>query len=1016
MKTESSKQALTTYVTALRFINLTLEETSINVNYLFAGIGNQVHIYSTNVEHPVAIQAILPAGVRIHGILQGTNNKIAIHGSRTVAIMHVTTSQTSAPSMSVLCQREFPDWIWGAKWICGSTILAIAGGHSKVWICNDGLDCYAHVESEEKEMTWCSSLFLSKDRRRLRALNGTSFGHILISNTLTTKHETHTLDKPLQISDLDLTIGKERNCSNVHRLKGHDGPIMRVSINADGNSMVTASVDRSVRVWKTKSDKNCNICLNDGCFEIMFVHYGHLARVWDVCFMSWKDMCVASVAEDGTCRIWSGKKEGETICVYHEHAGRNIWSIDVNSDIDTICLATGGEDGSVRIRNLSTRMVEEPKEDGGVLENDCVMGHFELPGRFANPRKMDCAYNESARCIVIPEHLVVLLTTDFGRVLCARVRIIDEKVSVKWIELYRNESGTAYTPMSLVCCNGLIMCGQTNGKVTILKVNNDTYNTSHMYTICAFEERNDMVTAMFSHEEDDKNVTLLVCTPLGEAYHWHINTTSVPLYVGKYQPSKLSKTTLITSMFATHTHITLGDRHGRLCHYLKHDIHSPNSSPIHHPVCVLRAHTDRISSIIDAKSPMFIHVASFDGRISTVSKSSSEELIVSRVSRATHNVRTLTQIGRVGDGVQTVGFRGACMVVLDGRDGTQREGLRLSVGNWRRAHAVRDGLVAYWRGREMHIAEMRDDGRCWGGWHGGRGNGVAWCGDGGVLTVGEDCHVLHCKSEGGGWSVLQRMREHVSGVACVDVRGGVAMTGGGGDEVLMWRFERGWRVVGRISVQGGGGRVARHRVMAVNVVREMGREVVGVVGRSDGSVRLVGLEGDVWWIGDARMVGGCVLCVAERDGVVTTGASDGYVATWRVVDRRLVAVGKWKAHEGGVNDVVMLRQCVITGGDDGGMTMSQNGKISRILFSHAAVGGVTCVIGRGDLFVSGGNDERVRVWQVEGGVMNTLKVVTCEIADVGGVCAKWEADTFCVTTIVCGVGMQKLQIYIGNDQ
>jgi WD40 repeat protein len=78
---------------------------------------------------------------------------------------------------------------------------------------------------------------------------------------------------------------------DVFAFIGHRGSVNSVAFNADGSRLITASNDKTVRIWDVKSQR----CL--------YVFRGHIKRVTSAKF-SPDGKFVASASADGTARIW----------------------------------------------------------------------------------------------------------------------------------------------------------------------------------------------------------------------------------------------------------------------------------------------------------------------------------------------------------------------------------------------------------------------------------------------------------------------------------------------------------------------------------------------------------------------------------------------------------------------------------------------------------------------------------------------------------------------------------------
>lgn len=82
--------------------------------------------------------------------------------------------------------------------------------------------------------------------------------------------------------------------------------------------------------------------------------YGHTSRIWRVEQLPNKEddgsIILASVSEDATCKVWSVNSESQKeITTFKGHLGRNVRALSTLGDV----IATGGEDGSVKIWHLS---------------------------------------------------------------------------------------------------------------------------------------------------------------------------------------------------------------------------------------------------------------------------------------------------------------------------------------------------------------------------------------------------------------------------------------------------------------------------------------------------------------------------------------------------------------------------------------------------------------------------------------------------------------------------------------
>lgn len=137
--------------------------------------------------------------------------------------------------------------------------------------------------------------------------------------------------------------GLERDTAVViHRLEGHTGVIFDVRFLRQSEDIVSVSDDRSIRVWTP----------HEGGYSQSHEFYGHRSRVWAV--RETKDM-LASVSEDATCKLWRVGHEtsGKPFETLKGHSGKNVRAIATVSDEQSDLMATGGEDGAIKVYDIT---------------------------------------------------------------------------------------------------------------------------------------------------------------------------------------------------------------------------------------------------------------------------------------------------------------------------------------------------------------------------------------------------------------------------------------------------------------------------------------------------------------------------------------------------------------------------------------------------------------------------------------------------------------------------------------
>jgi WD40 repeat protein len=134
------------------------------------------------------------------------------------------------------------------------------------------------------------------------------------------------------------------------RLAGHTGVVFDTRfLKAEPLEIIVGSVsdDRSLRIWR--STKNSE--------EMEFTQerelYGHRSRIWR---LDQTSKFYATVSEDA-CRLWlkdtlhaASHKPFDTL---RGHMGKNIRALAVHVGSEDDLLATGGEDGAIKVYNIS---------------------------------------------------------------------------------------------------------------------------------------------------------------------------------------------------------------------------------------------------------------------------------------------------------------------------------------------------------------------------------------------------------------------------------------------------------------------------------------------------------------------------------------------------------------------------------------------------------------------------------------------------------------------------------------
>jgi serine/threonine protein kinase len=142
---------------------------------------------------------------------------------------------------------------------------------------------------------------------------------------------TASLDRTLRLWDVDLGV-------ELARETAHEDGVLCAALSADGASALTGGVDRAIRRWS----------LADG-LRVLTVLRGHAENVNDIAF-SPDSLRAVSASHDGTVRMWDLASASE-IARFTGHAGP-VWSALFSPD--GMHIFTCGRDATVRVWNAST--------------------------------------------------------------------------------------------------------------------------------------------------------------------------------------------------------------------------------------------------------------------------------------------------------------------------------------------------------------------------------------------------------------------------------------------------------------------------------------------------------------------------------------------------------------------------------------------------------------------------------------------------------------------------------------
>ena len=300
---------------------------------VLVGKGPYIEIAGALLLHQTTTERrlIFSNGGSIHGARQTNDDFILLFGGRQVALVH---SESFQP-LQVRDSDHFAvsDWIWDAR-IRRNTnekghvlALGLANNACEIWHVErvTSTSFSAHRKhrfvNQVRCITYCMAFHGWNDATQdLIIASGTVFNETLVWKVT---------DEDMEENDATVT---ERPVD--YKLQGHEGVILSLKFNQEGNLLASTSDDRSVRLWSRNGTDWTNV----------WIGWGHTARVWNVCF---SPQGVVTTGEDGTARLWDlqdGKQRG----IFRNYASQSIWRVDVCDNRAVL----GTNDGSIKCWDL----------------------------------------------------------------------------------------------------------------------------------------------------------------------------------------------------------------------------------------------------------------------------------------------------------------------------------------------------------------------------------------------------------------------------------------------------------------------------------------------------------------------------------------------------------------------------------------------------------------------------------------------------------------------------------------
>ncbi|KAM9654663.1 tRNA (34-2'-O)-methyltransferase regulator WDR6 [Morphnus guianensis] len=245
----------------------------------------------------------------------GAAVRVAAFGGRWLAVLAVRRGGPGGGSRLAACgggaARELGARVWEARWAAGGRLaLALGGGTVALYEWRGGGRWLRRASCGGAGALRCAAL-AGRAWARLALAAGTAAGTVVVWRAA-------------------------EAAAPRRRLRGHRGAVLALCYAAPRGLLASASEDRSVRLWAVGElgDGDGGCCL--------LVCYGHGARVAAVVLRGPRPV---SAGEDGACLEWDGGGGGVRRARRGHRGALRALALRPAGG----CLATGGDDGGVRL-------------------------------------------------------------------------------------------------------------------------------------------------------------------------------------------------------------------------------------------------------------------------------------------------------------------------------------------------------------------------------------------------------------------------------------------------------------------------------------------------------------------------------------------------------------------------------------------------------------------------------------------------------------------------------------------
>ncbi|MBV9708200.1 MAG: WD40 repeat domain-containing protein [Chloroflexi bacterium] len=125
---------------------------------------------------------------------------------------------------------------------------------------------------------------------------------------------------------------KPEELTLLRSLEGHIGPVSSVAISADGQTVVSGSHDKTIKVWNWQTGQQLRSL------------EGHTGGVWSVA-ISPDGQTLVSGSYDSTIKVWN-RRTGYLLCSLQGHTG-GVYSVAMSADGQTV--VSGSHDKTIKV-------------------------------------------------------------------------------------------------------------------------------------------------------------------------------------------------------------------------------------------------------------------------------------------------------------------------------------------------------------------------------------------------------------------------------------------------------------------------------------------------------------------------------------------------------------------------------------------------------------------------------------------------------------------------------------------